>query len=140
MKTYANRLKDKRAESSKFTTDNFGLKLGNDYPQIATELLKDDAFISDALMSTLFTIISADRLKAAIEKNGIDDVSEKPERFKLENVIRDSPFSYENLLKYLYWGIQIGRDLGHEQAQTLAKLEASLKEPVPAFTESEGNA
>lgn len=110
----AEMLTEQMSSSEKFTQDNFGLKVGDTYPELVRECVASDKvqrfLFAHFLMSQLVAIKVLDK----IDPGNLAAFASSPEIFDLP-------------MAMLYWGIEIGRRLEREQA---AALKATSAEPV----------
>lgn len=110
MKKVSVALKEEMAKSEAFTRENWGLALGEDFPEIAKDLLADSK-LAEKLAGTWLV----DRLRGSSVLDKLTDLG------PVESV-RKHPEILKPYFEFLYWGIQIGRKMEREQAEALASI------------------
>ncbi len=112
-KSYAERLQEQMKDSAEFSRRNFGLKVGDGFPELVQEIAGDSR-TSGYLMATLaISLIMVPKLG-----DGIDKSAGNP----FTKAILDNLGCFEGTLSMLYWGIQIGRQLEREEVEALKRL------------------
>lgn len=100
-----------------FPRANFGLKVGHDFPDIARAVLTSEVVCTDLLFDFVMTSIKSAEVSRSVGHIG---------SFDAIKVVGKNPILYELALKYLYFGIQIGRlqeKQVSEALQSIAKGE-----------------
>ena len=103
--------------SERFTKENFGLQLGDEYPDMVREVAKSEKLGMKLILGLLMGSFSGKGIGESLEK------SKEGEKMNLAPVIIKNLSAFDISLSLLYWGIQIGRQLEKEQAETLKGLE-----------------
>lgn len=106
-------LEAEQAASKKFTNENFGLKVGDGFPDVVRE------FAASKLAPHLVIALV---MSALMGKSVVDDIP-KEQDGKWDDVILKHLAVFEAPLSMLYWGIQIGRKLEREESAALKRLE-----------------
>lgn len=94
------------AKSDKFTSENFGLKVGDTYPEMVRELIEEKK-VQVLLMKHYLT-------QQLMGKQILDKVT-PGDFFSLAKV----PEIFDLPMSMLFWGVEIGRQLEREQAAAL---------------------
>lgn len=97
--------------SETFTKENFGLQIGSGFPELARELISSKAIQKDLLKQYMHTVLS----KVDVPKDGLGEW------------VRSNPSLYQNSFSYLYWGIQIGRELQKLEMDALNEIAHAAK-------------
>lgn len=116
---YLKMLEEEMRTSDQFTKENFGLQIGDGYPDLVREIVKSDNLTGRLLIGLITSSLSGRELALSM-KEGMTENRLDISSVILQN-IGDMPLSM------LYWGIQIGRKLEQESAKSLAELEKQGK-------------
>ena len=111
MKTTTQLLEAEIAASKEFTQQNFGLKVGDGFPELVKELCQSKNVPIKLALGALLTALSSGRLADAMAKVSKDGDT--------GFVVLENLTTFELPLSMLYWGIQIGRKQQAEQATQL---------------------
>ena len=114
---YAAMLEQEMAASNEFTQNNFGLMLGDEFPEMCAELMKIDSLMSQMFMRTALGALS---LRGAVDEVAALPEGEKPNWSLLS---RKNIKAFELPLSLFYWGVKVGRRLEAEQNRALSDLE-----------------
>lgn len=112
-KTYAERLQEQMRASNEFTKKNFGLKIGDGFPELVRELAKDTNTSGYLIAHLALTALTTPKIAENIDKSSDNPFSQAI----LENIV-----CFEAPLAMLYWGIQIGRQLEREEVEALKRM------------------
>lgn len=112
-KSYAERLQEQMRASNEFTKENFGLKVGDGFPELVRELASDTK-VSGYLVAHL--------AMATVSTGGLADKLEKGNDNPFTEAILGNLVCFEAPLAMLYWGIQIGRQLEREEVEALKRM------------------
>lgn len=112
---YATMLEEERGKSKAFRDANFGQMVGDGFPEMAMELA--DAVGQETLLKTM--------LAPLIGKKLIDEVTSLPEGVTPDwrRLVRENMTMFELPFGLFYWGVQVGRRLEREEAETLRRME-----------------
>jgi hypothetical protein len=110
--------------SGEFTKRNFGLQVGDGYPEIVREIIKSNR-VTGHLMVML--------LGAALGGRGVSEDLAKlraqgGENLDMSRTILDNIEVFTTPLEFFYWGIQIGRKLERQESALLRGLEQDSQE------------
>ena len=109
---------EKQMETSEqFTKENFGLQLGDEYPEMVREVVKRDKLGMKLILGLLMGSFLGKGIGESLEK------AKEGEKMNLAPVIIKNLPAFDTPLSMLYWGIQIGRQLERQQAEALKGLE-----------------
>jgi hypothetical protein len=109
---------EKQMETSEqFTKENFGLQLGDGYPEMVREIVKSDKISMRLILGLTMGVILVKGIRESLEK------AKEGEKMNLTPVIIKNLSAFDTPLSMLYWGIQIGRQLERQQAEALKGLE-----------------
>lgn len=127
--TYAKMLEEEIAASEKFTKENFGLRLGDGYPEMARELAASKRASMKLVANITRIILNLDEVGASIAAlpspdYGRDGGDQTPD---LSLVILDNQGAFEPMLSMFYWGIQVGRRMEREQAAALKAMDGEQR-------------
>ena len=112
---YATMLEEEINNSKKFTAENFGLKIGDGFPEMVRDVAQSKA-VSTKLITSLM-------LLALHGNDVIRCLPESPSDGDLGQVILKTMPAFETSLAMLYWGVQIGRRLERESMKVLTNLD-----------------
>jgi hypothetical protein len=115
--TYLKLLEEQIDASDKFTRENFGLQVGDDFPEMVREVVKCEKLSMRLLLSMVTTSLSG----KGIAQSLADMPGGKMPDFG--EVVLKNHTVFETQLAMLYWGIQIGRKMEHESAAALNSLD-----------------
>lgn len=115
--TYTELLESEMESSERFTKENFGLQVGDGFPEMVREVLKSDK----VAMKLIFGMI----LQNLSGKGIADSFKDLPEGTKPDfgQVVLKNVGAFDTPLALLYWGIQVGRKMERESAKQLNSLE-----------------
>ena len=115
--TYLKMLDEEITASDKFTRENFGLQVGDGFPEMVREVLKSEKLSMRLLLGLLTTGLSGKEIAESMREM---PSGQKPD---FGNVILNNLTAFEAPLALLYWGIQIGRKMESESAAALNSLD-----------------
>jgi hypothetical protein len=109
--------------SGEFTKRNFGLQVGDGYPEIVREIVKSNR-VTGHLMVML--------LGAALGGRGVsEDLSrlraQGGENLDMSRTILDNIEVFTAPLEFFYWGMQVGRKLERQEAAMLQNMEGEAQ-------------
>ena len=104
-------------KSGEFAKSNFGLKVGDGYPELVREIGKSK-FVGASLMLHVMIIglSGGQGIKQSFEREKGADVD-------WEKVIIQNLDVFQGPIEMLYWGIEIGRRLQKEEDRAVGGLE-----------------
>jgi len=106
--------------SKEFTSLNFGLAIGDDFPEMVKEVIKSDKVAASLLCNLLLVGLTAPSIGKSLQPS----LSNPDGHPHLPDVILKHFDTFKPQLEFLYWGIQIGRQLERQQTETLKGLES----------------
>lgn len=112
-KSYAERLQEQMRASNEFTRKNFGLKVGDGFPELVRELAKDTSASGYLIAHLALTALTTPKIAENIDKSGDNPFTHAI----LENLV-----CFEAPLAMFYWGVQIGRQLEREEIEALKRM------------------
>jgi hypothetical protein len=114
---YLTMLDEEMERSEKFKQENFGLQVGDGYPELVREVAKSEKLPMKLIMALVIGNLSG--------KGICEQLKDTPEGQKPEwgSLILKNLFAFETPLALLYWGIQIGQKVERESAKAMASLE-----------------
>jgi hypothetical protein len=115
MTTYKEMLESEINSSERFTRDNFGLKIGDDFPEIVRELCQSETVSRRLLIGLLMGALLGKGITADLKSSDIG------------NAILNNVDAFETPLALFYWGVQVGRKSEREQSNTLAGIDGQHK-------------
>lgn len=118
---YLKMLEEEMRTSDQFTKENFGLQIGDGYPDLVREIVKSDNLTGRLLIGLITSSLSGRELALSMEKGMAEN------HLDIGSVILQNINIFNMPLSMLYWGIQIGRKLEQESARSLAELEKQGK-------------
>jgi hypothetical protein len=104
---YKEMLKEDVERSKEFTTANFGLMVGDEFPEMAKELMAMDEIGSKLVFRTIVAALAASDIAKDLPEPG--DGSPDWAR-----IISKHMTAFELPLSLFYWGVQIGRRQARE--------------------------
>lgn len=119
-KTIVEMLKSEMNASEEFSKENFGLKFGDGFRELAMELIEDNHILMYTVSKTLFGMMNFGAFKEFLQAH-----SESPlaPTAMLRQAVRKNPCVVEDQISMLYFGIQIGRKLAAQEAAALQAME-----------------
>ena len=106
--------------SEEFSRRNFGLAIGDDFREIAEEVIKEQRVSGKLLCGVLMAAFGGEAFAKSLKKEGAQNLDADQ---VLNQAILANMQTFQPPLEFLYWGIQIGRKLAKEEIETLKKLE-----------------
>jgi hypothetical protein len=122
MTTYTKMLEAEMQASQKFTAANFGLQMGDGYPELVREMLKSDTVTSRLLVTVIINSMVTKPFVQAVKARGVG----RPLDNELAQLMMQHMDLFGPLLEMFYWGIQVGRKAQEEQVRY--EREAARKE------------
>lgn len=116
MATYRELLESEIKASDAFTKANFGMKVGDGFPEMVRELVN-----SEPLAMRLFINLAAAVL---LGKQAVKDINIESGRSPdYSTAILNNIEAFETPLAMFYWGVQIGRKMERDSAAALRNME-----------------
>lgn len=113
-------LKAEMEASDKFSRRNFGLAVGDGFREMVEEIVKDDGVSGKLLCGVLFAGLGGKGFAESLKNT----VPQGPGAgLALSQAILENMQTFQPMMEFLYWGIQVGRKLAMEEAKVLSKLE-----------------
>lgn len=113
-------LKAEIEASEKFASRNFGLAVGDSFREMVEEVVKDDGVSAKLLCGVLLVGLGGKSFAESL-KNAPPQGPNPGQA--ISQAILANMQTFQPLMEFLYWGIQIGRKLATEEAKALNKLE-----------------
>jgi hypothetical protein len=120
--TYLKMLEEEIAASDAFTQENFGLAIGDGFPEMVRELLKSDKLVDTLIISFITANMSHHKVAELLQEMKRVDGKVDYGRLIMRNLK-----AFETTLAMLYWGVQMGRRMEREAAQQLARMSEGAK-------------
>jgi hypothetical protein len=118
MQSIKDMLEAEMKASQQFTNENFGLKVGDSFPEMVREVVKYDHFAMQLIMQlAIGGIMGLDVVK------DISMMGEDRHKQPWGPIILQHLFVFEMPLSLLYWGMQIGRKLERDEQRAVAGLD-----------------
>lgn len=105
--------------SNEFTRDNFGLKVGDTFPEVARAVAQSKTLSGRLVIGLVMGALTGKSVMDDVKGEGEDAPNFGPVILKHLEV-------FETPLALFYWGIQIGRRMEREEAQALSKLDTTV--------------
>ena len=105
--------------SEEFSRRNFGLHVGDEFPEMVREVAKSEKLGASLMIGMLMGSICGKEIAESMKSQGNG-------KLDWSRIILDNVSTFEPSLSLLYWGIQIGRKLERNQTTTITKLEQNL--------------
>lgn len=112
MKSLIERLKEEMDKSERFTRENYGLMVGDGFPEMCREVTKWPPFAVRIFKAFAIQTVSGINLLDRTKAGDMTGLAQSPE-------LNELPMSM------LYWGVQIGRQMQREEAEALRKMEGA---------------
>lgn len=106
-------LKEEIHKSSEFQRNNFGLQMGDGYPDMVRELTHSSSVQALLIIGLQYAVSGAPRFLLT-EHSGDPDV--------LQQQLLDNLPAFSGPLQMFYWGMQIGRRLQQEEDAVMKKM------------------
>ena len=103
--------------SKEFADNNFGLKNGAGYPELAREVLRSTEVCGNMFSNWMMSVVGATGVADKLRTKG-----------GVKGIVAHCPEIYDLPLSFLYWGIQIGLELQRSQEAVLQELSAKEAE------------
>lgn len=113
-------LKEQIKMSNEFSQKNFGLLMGDGFPEMVKEMFHSTTACSVLLGGLVKTVLFFNPRKMAERPT---DSPESQEAFMMDNID-----VFRSQLDMFYWGIQIGRRLEREEAAAMKSIEDQMNE------------
>lgn len=101
-------LKGQIESSRNFPQQNFGLKVGKDWPEFVKDMLAGKETKQELVIAFMMSTLQAQTVFKRSENAPADDPT-------FMDKLAEEPGVYETPLKFLYWGIQIGKQMAEVQ-------------------------
>ena len=116
MASYKELLESEMQASEEFTHRNFGLKIGDEFPDMVRELVSSDKISVRLLLSLLM---------GAMMGNKVGESLKDGDRASAGRAVLNNLTIFETPLALFYWGVQVGRKMERESASVLQNIESS---------------
>ena len=113
-------LEEEIEASGEYSRRNFGLSTGEDFREMVEEAVKSRKVTANLILNTLMVGLAGPKLAEWMKAN---ETASKDADALLSNAILSNLTAFKGPLEFLYWGIQIGRKLARQEAETLKTLE-----------------
>ena len=112
--------------SGNFTKENFGMKIGDDFPEIVCEIIKSPHVTARLLVMLLAIGIGGKDAAMALSESARETGEENKEKV-IQKAILSNFDAFDTPFEFFYWGIQIGRKLERQQTEALKSIETQGK-------------
>jgi hypothetical protein len=141
MKNVLDMLLEEMKRSDDFKSEHYGAIGGEDYPDIADQVLNNHRGATLLMMAFMKSTSGIPKMACYMQEHGMDgETLESGE--VVAKFMRDNFDTFRPWLDMLYWGIKIGRKLEREDGkidETLKRMEETLAEaPAAAATSDRG--
>jgi len=109
MKSYVQLLEDEIHSSKQFTQQNFGLKVGDGFPEMVREIVGSKEVSAQLLVNLMMVGLCGKDVADSLKRT--DGRSSELAVAGLENSL-----GFETPLSMFYWGVQVGRKMEKEVA------------------------
>lgn len=117
MQRIVDMLEEEMGKSIKYTEKNFGSMIGDGFPELVTEVSTSSTVAMQLVAGMALTSLTCGALAEPLKNMPRDD------RTAIGRVVRDNAALFQSPLGMLYWGIEIGKRLGKEQAESERQIE-----------------
>lgn len=114
---YKEMLEEEMKNSEQFTKENFGLQIGDGYPELVKEVAKSDKLGMRLILGMLMASFAQKELRESL------GACKQGEKMNMAPVILGNLPAFDAPLSLLYWGIQIGRRIERESASVIKELD-----------------
>ena len=115
---YVQLLESEMDASAHFTKENFGLQVGDGFPELVREVVKSEKLSARLMVGLVLGSLSGRDLAESMKSEVAG--GQKPDMSK---VILKNISAFDTPLAMLYWGIQIGRKMERESAAALSAFD-----------------
>lgn len=115
---YVKMLEEEMTASKEFTQYNFGLKVGDSFPELVREIVTSREIQTALMINLVMTGLCGPDVAKAMKEDMSHGVSD------LTGPIMKNIHVFETPFAMLYWGIQMGRRIERESAEAMQKLES----------------
>lgn len=118
----AKMLEEEMERSTQFTRDNFGLKVGDTFPDVVRSVAASE----NIGMKLMINVV----MGAMMGKSMTEDMPTAPGpsgKLDFSPLILKYLNAFELPISLLYWGIQIGRRMEREESEVLDKLSTQTQ-------------
>ena len=117
---YKQLLEAEMEASDRFTKENFGLQVGDGFPELVREVAKSEKVNMRLIVGLLMGGLSGKEFTESLKPKPDGD---KPD---FSAAILKNFSAFDTPLAFLYWGIQIGRKMERESAAALNALDKQV--------------
>lgn len=110
-------LVDEMKASSEFSRRNFGLAVGDGFREIVEETVQSSEVSAHLLLGMAMMAITGGSLGQSLTLVNPEN------KGAISKVILDNFEAFKTPMEFFYWGIQVGRKLAAQEAETLNRLE-----------------
>jgi len=118
---YAKMLDSEIENSDRFTKENFGLRVGDGFPEMVREIVKSEKLPPWLIIGLVMGGLCGKGIAESLKD------SPSGEKADFGQVILNNVSVFDTPLAMLYWGIQIGRKLERESAAFIDAMEKSAE-------------
>jgi hypothetical protein len=109
-------LEEQMKRSAEFSSQNFGLQCGSDFPEVARDLLANEHVAIVIFTNTVRLMLSTKTVAESMKKASMGTPSPT-------EMVKGEPLFYQASVEFFYWGLQVGRELEKQQTEALATLK-----------------
>ena len=122
MKSIAEMLEAEIKASNEFSKTNFGMMIGDGFPELVREIAKSDDIVAQLMSSLMMSTLSSKSLVESVKAASVQAGNETLMRAIGASLPKHIE-TFRGPLEMLYWGIQIGRKLQQEEAKSLNEVK-----------------
>ncbi len=118
---YLQFLESEMDASDHFTKENFGLQVGDGFPELVREVVKSEKLAARLMIGLVLASMSGSKLAESMK-------AEVPygQKLDMSKVILENISAFDTSLAMLYWGIQIGRKMERESVEALKGMDTQI--------------
>ena len=118
---YMQLLESEMQTSDAFTKENFGLQVGDGFPELVREVVKSEKVQERLMIGLVLGSLSGKELAESMKSQNLKTLN--GEKMDMSQIILKNIVAFDTPLALLYWGIQIGRKMERESAAALSAFD-----------------
>ncbi len=118
---YVQLLESEMDASAHFTKENFGLQVGDGFPELVREVVKSEKLSARLMIGLVLGSLSGRDLAESMKSQSLKTLN--GEKMDMSQIILKNIVAFDTPLALLYWGIQIGRKMERESAAALSAFD-----------------
>ena len=124
-KQIRNMLDEEIVASGDFTRQNFGLQVGDGYPEIVREVVKSSRVSGHLMVMLLASALCGKDVAESLAQ--MKDANKSEHEDRMAKTILDHFEVFNTPLEFFYWGMQVGRKLERQESAMLRDMEKDSK-------------